>query len=527
VAGSRTMMRTAVALTAGLVIMPLPLFTASAGASGATVDVIVQAGSTESSALAVARAGGHVVVPLALVGGVEAELSSAGLAQLGSYPAILVTPNVTVHPTGDGFGGGSPAPQLTAMGVEGVRSPAAGDGVGVAVIDTGVDPVPGLSRVVRGVDLSGEGDGVDHYGHGTFMAGLIAGKSSGVAPGATIVSVKVAGADGATTLAKVIGGIGWVVTHQSQFNLRVLNISFGAVLPVPTASNPLDAAVEAAWASGIVVVTASGNEGAARVTSPGDDPWVITAGAAAPNQPGAAFWSGRSSTKPDLLAPGVSVLSLRAPGSTIDRTNPGARVGDGYFRGTGTSMSSALTAGAAALLVHDHPTATPDDVKGALIAGTRASGRQEAQASANVTVQRSPGQDGKSSGQQGPDTAQANQPDQGGGSGRGDSGDGGDLGGASAAPRMIDVARADRAQPSPTWWQHHPIAFDGLGIGLTAMPWTSVSWTSVSWTSVSWTSVSWTSVSWTSVSWTSVSWTSVSWTSVSWTSVSWTSLGWW
>jgi serine protease AprX len=362
------------------------------------------------------------------------------------------------------------------------------------------------------------------------MAGLIAGNGNGnakgdgvavpgvpgVAPAATLVSVKVAGKDGSTTIGRVIAGIGWTVVHRDLYRIKVLNLAFGASLKLDPARNPLDAAVEAAWAAGITVVTAAGNDGTNGVTSPGDDPWVITAGAATSAPVSAATWSGTSNTKPDVYAPGVSVISLRAPGSTIDRENPGARVNTGYFRGTGTSMATGLTAGAAVLLVQAHPAATPDDIKGALVAGAGSA--------------------------------------------------------LSGHAGLLNVPRAANAQAAPSWWQHHPIAFDGLGLGLdTTMPWgltlragdgrgdtqatgvpssadhgsadptsdkpahndrpssdpgstdqpQSASWTSASWTSASWTSASWTSASWTSASWTSASWTSASWTAASWTARSW------
>src|SRR5205823_3337920 len=130
-------------------------------------------------------------------------------------------------------------------------------GVGVALVDTGVVDTPDLhgSRLVRSPDFSGEEDAVDHYGHGTFMAGLIAGDGTasagapdqhfGVAPGATLVSVKVADADGSSTLSRVIAGIGWVVANRDTYNIGVLNLSFGLDAPLPYVVNPLDAAAEA------------------------------------------------------------------------------------------------------------------------------------------------------------------------------------------------------------------------------------------------------------------------------------------
>jgi len=457
---------------------------ASRAADAGSGSWIVRGASSGAAADAVVRAGGTVEAALPIIDGVAAVLSPGEATRLSADGRVIVSPDVTVHVTGAGFGGpgdapGPAAPQLAAMGLGAAWSRDGGSGVGVGLVDTGVSPSPGLARarIVRGPDLSGDHNPNDTYGHGTFMAGLIVGDGSGgpeaapgVAPGATLVSVKVAAGDGTTSLSRVIAGIGWVVTHRDDYRVRVLLLALGADMASSPEANPLDAATEAAWAAGITVVTAAGNEGGAGVTSPGDDPWVVTAGAAS-SPAVAAPWSGLAAGKPDIYAPGVSVVSVRDAGSTIDREHPSARVAGGYFRGSGTSMAAALVAGAAALLAHDHPAATPDDIKGALVAGAGT-----------------------------PLTGHAG---------------------------MIDVAASDAAAPNSAWWQHHPIAFNGLGLGLaTAMPWASASWTSASWTSASWASASWTSASWTSASWASASWTSASWTSASWTSASWTDRSW-
>ena len=343
---------------------------------------------------------------------------------------------------------------------------------------------------MRGPDLSGEGDGIDHYGHGTFMAGLIAGDGSasvgsgarhfGVAPAATLVSVKVAGADGSTTVSRVIAGIGWVVSHRDTYGIGVMNLSFGVDAPMPYEFNPLSAAVEAAWASGITVVVSAGNDGTGHVTSPGSDPYVVTVGAA--DTAGTAStaddvvpsWSGREQfhgySKPDVVAPGVSVVSLRAPGSTIDVAHPEGRVGSVYFRGTGTSMSTAMVSGAAAVLVGDHPAATPDDIKGALVDGS---------------------------------------------------------GAISGGAREIDLARADRADARPDWWQHYAVAFRGLGRGFDdGMPWTASRWTASRWTATRWTATRWTASRWTDAEWAASRWTATRWTATRWTASRWTAEAW-
>jgi len=343
---------------------------------------------------------------------------------------------------------------------------------------------------VRGPDFSGERDGVDRFGHGTFMAGLIAGDGTasssggvrhvGTAPGATVVSVKVAGADGSTTLSRLIGAIGGVITHEDDYDIGVLNLSFGAEANLSYLANPLSGAVEAAWASGITVVTSAGNAGAGTVSSPGDDPWVVTVGATdstsgllTSSNPVAAF-SGSERfahySKPDVLAPGVSVVSLRAVGSTIDAAYPNARIGSVYFRGSGTSMSTALVSGAAAALLDRHPNATPDDVKGAL-------------------------EDG-----------------------------GVDIDGSTAP--AVSLVGADAATPQPGWWQHYPIAFGGLGRGFNSMPWTASRWTASRWTASRWTASRWTASRWTASRWTASRWTASRWTDSDWNDAAWAASRW-
>jgi hypothetical protein len=266
-----------------------------------------------------------------------------------------------------------------------------GSGANVAVLDTGIAPLPDFAgRLVGGVDLSGGNNPFqDEYGHGTFVAGLIAGNGAssggaykGEAPGAGLVSVKVAGATGSTDLVTVIAGVDWVTEHADSLNIDVLNMSLGFVAGESSTVNPLDQAVQRAWEAGVVVVTSAGNAGpdAGTILSPGDDPLVVTVGAVDdlgqtnPANDQMSTFSSAGPTdpdgwiKPDVVASGQSVVSLRAPGSVIDSQNPSARIGSGNFVGSGTSFSSAIAAGAAALILSAHPNDKPDDVKARLLA---------------------------------------------------------------------------------------------------------------------------------------------------------------
>jgi serine protease AprX len=268
-----------------------------------------------------------------------------------------------------------------------------GAGVDVALIDSGVVPVGGLAepgRIVHGPDFSSERRNprlatLDTFGHGTHLAGLIAGRDpvtgfAGVAPGARIVSLKVSGADGETTLARVLAAMHWVrENHDANgLNIRVVNLALGVEDRGGYKNDVLAWAVEQLWREGIVVVAAAGNNGddADRLDLPAADPFVIAAGASDtrdtvdPADDRVADFSSRSRFRsPDVVAPGSRMVSLRVPGSALDREYPGARVDGGFFRGSGTSQAAAVVSGLVARLLAARPELTADQVKALLIAG--------------------------------------------------------------------------------------------------------------------------------------------------------------
>jgi serine protease AprX len=293
-------------------------------------------------------------------------------------------------------------PTVNAFQANKAWSRATGRGVGVAVIDTGIAgdlvdfQTPGWqgSRVIASaVTNPCAKDANDHYGHGTHVAGLIAGNSllyptdqplfgkyMGVAPRANLVSVKVSDDDGNTTVLDVIYGIQFAVDNKAAYNIRVINLSLSSAAAESYTTDPLDAAAEQAWNSGITVVAAAGNE--AQTTdgvtfSPANDPWVITVGALDDKgtmtrlDDALAPWSSRGLTqdgvrKPEVLAPGVGLVSTLAPNSDFAHMCQSCIVDGRYFRAGGTSMSTGVVSGAAALLIEAHPNWTPAQVKGAL-----------------------------------------------------------------------------------------------------------------------------------------------------------------
>jgi serine protease AprX len=401
-----------------LVVATLAVLVAAAGAGavpreaaarpgGASVRVIVQkrAGTGLAPELAVRRLGGQVTRALPIVAGFAATVPAAVVGDLARLPGVrAVTPDGRVRVQGTAASG-----TIRSVYPKVVRADAAwqrgvtGRGVTVAVLDTGVAPnLPDLAgRLVQVTDdttgqvapcknLSGELDCNDRYGHGTFIAGLIAGngtssggKWKGVAPEASVLSVKAAGADGSADVSNILAGIQWAVSFKDRYNIRVLNLSLGTDSTQDWTVDPLNYAVERAWAAGMTVVVAASNEGPApgSITKPADDPWVITVGAiddrgtAGVSDDQLPDFSGRGPTaqgvaKPDVVAPGAHVISLRAPGSTIDNQFPWY-VDGSYRRGSGTSMATGVVSGEVALMLQANPGLTPDRVKYAIKATAR------------------------------------------------------------------------------------------------------------------------------------------------------------
>jgi len=272
-----------------------------------------------------------------------------------------------------------------------------GRGVTVAVIDSGIDARHQAlkNRVVASVDFTG-GDGLDRFGHGTHVAGIIAAQAGqtpdtrnlrGVASGASLVSLRVLGDDGSGTISSVVEAIDWAVEHRKQFNIGIINLSLGAPVLQPYRDDPLCEAAERAVAAGIVFVAAAGNFGRTAdgriafggITSPGNDPLVLTAGAIDTQGTPAraddvvAPYSSRGPTrydlviKPDVVAPGSRIVSTEAAGSYLAKTYPERHVTGGgrtgYIQLSGTSMATGVVSGTVALLLEDQHRLKPTDVK--------------------------------------------------------------------------------------------------------------------------------------------------------------------
>jgi serine protease AprX len=379
---------TVVALAVALVLPATASSGSTAPAAGPMVHQLAWwadgsgAGLTSLSAK-LRAAGASVVGRMSVANAVVVEVPSTWQAPVGVATAADSSLKVAGNDNSPSNGGGRGGPSSSSADAFD------GDGVTVAIVDTGVADVPDLRGSVTHVNVSGAPRG-DGYGHGTFLAGLIAssGASSnglyrGVAPDANILDVQVAAADGSTSLLKVLAGLQVVAERaRRDDSIRVVNLSLSADDPGFKGIDPLSRAVETLWNRGLVVVVAAGNDGpdAGSVTIPGTDPAVITVGAlddkstdsrrddvVAPFS--ARGIAGDPNIKPDLVADGVSTVGLRAPGSIIDTQHPTARVGSANFRGSGTSMAAAVASGEVAGLLSVLPDLDPDDVKGALMQG--------------------------------------------------------------------------------------------------------------------------------------------------------------
>jgi len=284
-----------------------------------------------------------------------------------------------------------------------------GAGVTIAVVDSGVALHPDIQTLSAVVDVVAHfnaqaappAESIDPNGHGTHVAGIMVGNGSlsggrttGIAPEAGLVSVRVLDAVGRGLTSDVLAGLQWIQNHKDEYGIRVVNLSLGHPVFEPVADDPLVAAVDALWDAGVVVVCSAGNRGRAghvTITSPCNSPKVITVGATNDSRTGSIFddkiatYSSRGPTafdliaKPDLVAPGNRIVSLRSAGSRADSSLPDRRVAadpqnpeaTDYFEMSGTSMASPIVAATAALMIQQDPALNPGTVKARLMMSAR------------------------------------------------------------------------------------------------------------------------------------------------------------
>jgi serine protease AprX len=527
--------------------------TSSSSTESARVAVIVQsAGGSRAAREAVESVGGKIGFDLPIVDGVSGTVPARALPELRSMPGVLVSPDAKVGFDGRAATTARPSANSNAEWIprivnakrlwnEGIH----GRSVTVALLDTGVYAQhPDLgNRVIHCEDFSHErltdAHCDDTFGHGTFMAGLMAGNGNssngtyvGTAPRARIVSVKVAGFDGSTDISKILAGIQWIVAHKDTYGIRVLNLSLGSDSGQDYRLSPLDFAVERAWQAGIVAVVSAGNSGpkAQTVHKPGDDPYVVTVGAS--NDEGTQsvkddrvpVFSSRGPTrangfvKPDVVAPGVKTVSLRSPGSAIDQKyGSDARVGQHYFRGTGTSMSTAVTSGVAALILDRRPRLDPDQVKFRLKETTRRIVDRDPNAAGKGLIDAYAAATSRTS-------SRANQNIDATSTGLGPlEADRGSLHVEVAVPPLGEAQLLLRGEFVA---QRDLDLVDVLNNPLGLVPWVSLTYTTTGWDPATWNLTTWANEEWLATAWEGTRWRATVWDGTRWRGTEWRNADW-
>jgi serine protease AprX len=445
--------------------------------------VQVAHGTAGAVAAKATAAGATDVAALDMIDVVTARISADALRALQRDSRVLVLAAdavVTASGKDEHYEkpNGRPSPGIAVVDADRAWDTATGQGVTVALMDTGIAQHPDLDgSVIARLDFVNDGSTLlDPSGHGTFVAGLIAahgGTFKGVAPDAKLISLRVLDQKGTGSMHGVLAAFDWLLKNRTTHHIKVLNLSFGAPQRSSYHRTLLAGVVESAWFAGVTVVAAAGNDGPARgtVAMPGADPFVITVGSfgdqgtLATNDDRESTFSSRGPTrdgfaKPDVLAPGEHIVSLRVPGTALDREGRNLLAGP-YARLTGTSASTAMVAGAAADILQAHSTYSATQVKGALVASGR-----------HIVATRTPGLD--------VDDA------------------------LTVRPARVNEGLLPSQVLLRLLAQYGNVFSPGIA-------WDGISWEGISWEAVSWEAVSWEAVSWEGVTWDGVTWDSVTW----------------
>jgi serine protease AprX len=400
-------------------------------------------------------------------------------------------------------------PQVWDLGLD-------GSGVTVAVIDSGIaldddfSDVAGeysSDRVIMQLGFNSSAYTVqDVFGHGTHVAGIIGGNGTksdgvyqGVAPGVNLIGIKISDDYGMAYESDTVEALQWVFDHKDEYNIRVVNLSIQSTVEQSYHDSALDAAAEILWFNGIVVVAATGNKGPDNgfnpvLAAPANDPFIITVGASEEkgdadraNDSIASFTAYDETidyfVKPEIIAPGKDIVSVLAGSSWWRNDHPDRFVEGGYFRISGTSMSTPMVAGAAALLLQSEPDLTPDQVKYRLLETAGKVGKANyLDVYAAVTT---------------PTIESANQ---------------------GIVPHMLLAKMAMIA-----YWANEN---GGEDIDWDAVNWDAVNWNAVNWNAVNWNAVNWNAVNWNAVNWNAVNWNAVNWNAVNWNAVNWNAVNW-
>jgi len=489
------------------------LLAAAQSNAGGNFDVIVQGKGGNQAAKALADLLGtdkKAYKDFRSIDGIAVQLSGAQVLALASDKHVsAVTPDARVRLSA---ASGSIDSKEKWPYVTGVDKYSGAPAATIAIVDSGIDTTrPEFAgRIVANVNLStlpGNSPG-DGRGHGTFVAGIAAGKlagKDGAAPTAKLVSIDVMDDQGMARTSDVIAAADWILANKAQYGIKVANFSLHSSLANSFMYDPLDKAVEKLWFNGVVVVAAAGNYGYPDRPSgvpfaPGNDPFVITVGASdtgksvSTNDDTAAPWSAYGYTldgfaKPDLSAPGRYMVGPVPVTSTLYSERPDHIVEPGYMELSGTSFAAPVVSGIAALILGSNPTLSPDQVKGALLLGAKplpkatdmSEGAGEVNAGKSIQLRNPP----------------------------------------AANKALNRFVISDPGTGS--------LVFDAASWASAAKAdasWANASWSDASWSSASWASASWAAASWASASWASASWDSSSSAAASWSDLSLASASW-
>ncbi|MCP4428884.1 MAG: S8 family serine peptidase, partial [Chloroflexi bacterium] len=496
--------------------------------------VIIQKSDVEADVAGlVASMGGTVVHDLRLINAVAAEMTLETAVDLSFNANVSwVSLDGAVESAGKPPKDDGPTTVNTYLDTLGVRDAWAlgydGQGIGIALIDSGIEHADLNDHVVVEVPFNIHSNIEDYSGHGTHVAGVIAGSGdgsrgdyAGVAPGASLIALSVGDYNGNAYESDTVAALQWIYDNKDAYNIRIVNLSINSTTTGFYHESPLNAAAEILWFNGIVVVVSAGNSGTdAQIdtitAAPANDPFFIAVGATDENGTdrrqndtiptfSASGWTLDGHWKPDIFAPGVDIISALATGSMWDYLYTEREITTsvqgqeyGYFRASGTSMSAPMVSGAVALLLQAEPNLTPDQVKYRLNwAATSINGYAYMDVANTLTSSTS---------------ESANQ---------------------DTVPHMLLAKMAliaywanENGDENIDWSTVDWDAVNWDAVDWDAVDWASVNWGSVNWGSVNWGSVNWGSVNWGSVNWGSVNWGSVNWGSVNWGSVNWGSVNW-
>jgi serine protease AprX len=455
-----------------------------------TVSVIVQkVGQTNSPETEAEKLGGRVVGSLSIINSFSAEMTAEAAAELSRMASVRWV-SLDAEMESSACAQCVDTKNLANSYITTIRAdkiwndPAylQGKGIGVAVVDSGINPNGdlytnmGVNRQVADVRFNSDynQNTSDGYGHGTHISSVVGGDGSesngkyiGVAPMVNIINVKVSNDDGSAKASDVVQGLQWVLNNKDAYNIRVVNLSFNSTVAESYHTSPLDAAVEVLWFNKIVVVVSAGNKANGILYPPANDPFVITVGATddkgttSLNDDVVASFSAYGTTpdgirKPDLVAPGKNIIArLVNTNMGMAKAHPGNVISGTYFKLSGTSASAPMVSGAVAILLQSEPGLNPDQVKYRLTS------------TANKTWS------GYNS--------------------------------TKAGAGYLDVFAAVKTSTSNSA-NTNILPSQLLTTGSEPITWGSIGWNSIGWNSIGWNSIGWNSIGWNSIGWNSDYW---------------------